>query len=92
MFRIIHDNCPTNFMNKFSYVSGESRNGASYNLYINRSTSHKNFQYENEFFKKKTKIFIFTNLRLTAPRATAPIQEATVRSAAGHRPAQHILR
>ena len=45
MFRIIHDNCPTNFMNKFSYISGGSRSGESCNLYVNRSTSHKNFQY-----------------------------------------------
>ena len=45
MFRIIHDNCPTNFMNKFNYVSGGSRNGEHCNLYINRSTSHKNFRY-----------------------------------------------
>ena len=45
MFRIIHDDCPTNFMNKFAYVSGGSRNGENCNLYINRSASHKNFQY-----------------------------------------------
>ena len=45
MFRIIHDNCPTNFMNKFNYVSGGSRNSESCNLYVNRSSSHKNFQY-----------------------------------------------
>ena len=45
MFRIIHDDCPTNFMNKFSYVSGGSRNGEYCNLYINKSASHKNFQY-----------------------------------------------
>ena len=45
MFRIIHDDCPTNFMNKFSYISGGSRNSESCNLYINRSYSHKNFQY-----------------------------------------------
>ena len=45
MFRIIHDDCPTNFMNKFNYISGGSRNGASCNLYVNRSSSHKPFQY-----------------------------------------------
>ena len=45
MFRIIHDDCPTNFMNKFSYVSGGSWNGECCNLYINKSASHKNFQY-----------------------------------------------
>ena len=45
MFRIIHDDCPTNFMNKLSYISGGSRNSESCNLYINRSYSRKNFQY-----------------------------------------------
>ena len=45
MFRIINDNCPTNFMNKFSYISGGSRDGESCNLYLNRSTSNKNFYY-----------------------------------------------
>ena len=45
MFRIINDNCPTNFMNKFSYVSGGSRNGDRCNLYLNKSTSNKNFYY-----------------------------------------------
>ena len=45
MFRIIHDDCPTNFMNKFNYISGGSRNGESCNLYVNRSSSHKPFQY-----------------------------------------------
>ena len=45
MFRIIHDNCPTNFSNKFSYISGGSRSSDMCNLYVNRSASHKNFQY-----------------------------------------------
>ena len=45
MYRIINDNCPTNFMNKFSYVSGGSRNSEHCNLYINRCASHKNFYY-----------------------------------------------
>ena len=45
MFRIIHDNCPTNFSNKFSYISGGSRSSEMCNLYVNRSASHKNFQY-----------------------------------------------
>ena len=45
MYRIINDNCPTNFSNKFSYVSGGSRNGESCNLYINNSASHKEFHY-----------------------------------------------
>ena len=45
MYRIINDCCPSNFMNKFSYVSGGSRNGECCNLYINKSASHKNFYY-----------------------------------------------
>lgn len=45
MYRIINDNCPSNFMSRFSYVSGGSRSSESCNLYINKSTSHKNFYY-----------------------------------------------
>ena len=45
MFRIINDNCPSNFMNRFNYVSGGSRNSERCNLYINKSASHKNFYY-----------------------------------------------
>ena len=45
MYRIINDNCPTNFMSKFSYVSGGSRGSENCNLYVNKSTSHKNFYY-----------------------------------------------
>ena len=45
MYRIINDNCPSNFMSRFTYVSGGSRNSESCNLYINRSGSNKNFYY-----------------------------------------------
>ena len=45
MYRIINDNCPSNFMSRFTYVSGGSRNSESCNLYINRSVSNKNFYY-----------------------------------------------
>ena len=45
MYRIINDMCPTNFTNKFSYLSGGSRNGESCNLYISNSASHKEFYY-----------------------------------------------
>ncbi len=45
MYRIINDNGPTNFMNKFRYVSGGSRSSESCNLYVNKSSSHKNFYY-----------------------------------------------
>ena len=44
MFRIMNDNCPTNFKNKFRYISG-GRNSESCNLYLNRSASHKEFHY-----------------------------------------------
>ena len=45
MYRIINDSCPTNFKNKFSYVSGGSRSGENCNLYISNSASHKEFYY-----------------------------------------------
>ena len=45
MYRIINSNCPTNFTNKFRYVSGGSRSGNNCNLYVDRSISHKNFYY-----------------------------------------------
>ena len=45
MFRIINDNCPTNFQNKFSYVSGGSRSGESCNLNVKNSVSHREFYY-----------------------------------------------
>ena len=44
MHRIMNDNCPTNFKNKFRYISG-GRNSDSCNLYVNRSASHKEFHY-----------------------------------------------
>ena len=40
----MNDNCPTNFKNKFRYISG-GRNSDSCNLYVNRSASHKEFHY-----------------------------------------------
>ena len=40
----MNDNCPTNFKNKFRYISG-GRNSESCNLYLNRSASHKEFHY-----------------------------------------------
>ena len=45
MFRIIKNQSPTNFMNKFKYISGGSRNANNCNLYINKSKTHKEFSY-----------------------------------------------
>ena len=46
MFRIIKNQSPTNFMNKFKFISGGggSRNANNCNLYINyKSKTHKEF-------------------------------------------------
>lgn len=45
MFRIIKNNSPSNFTNKFKFVSGGSRDGDNCNLYINKSKTHKDFFY-----------------------------------------------
>ena len=44
IYRIMNENCPTNFRNKFRFVSG-GRNSENCNLYVNRSASHKEFYY-----------------------------------------------
>ena len=43
--RIVNGNSPPQFMNKFSYISGGSRDGESCNLYTIKSSSHKQFSY-----------------------------------------------
>ena len=45
MYRIINENCPNHFTEKFSYISGGSRDGVSCNLYTKKSKSHKEFFY-----------------------------------------------
>ena len=45
MFRIVNGLSPKNYMNKFSYISGGTRDGNNCNLYINKSRSHKEFFY-----------------------------------------------
>ena len=45
MYRIINGNCPTNFINKFCYMSGGSRNSENCDLSISNSTSHKSLNY-----------------------------------------------
>ena len=45
MYRIINGISPKHFINKFSYISGGSRDAVSCNLYINKSRTHKEFYY-----------------------------------------------
>jgi hypothetical protein len=45
MFRIINNKSPTNFMNKFKFISGGTRDGNSCNLYTQKSKTHKEFYY-----------------------------------------------
>ena len=45
MFKIIKGQSPSNFMNKFSFISGGSRDGESCNLYTPKSKSLKHFYY-----------------------------------------------
>ena len=45
MFRIIKNQSPSNFMNKFIFVSGGTRDGDNCNLYIQKSKTHKDFYY-----------------------------------------------
>ena len=45
MFKIIKGRSPSNFMNKFSFISGGSRDGENCNLYTPKSKSLKHFYY-----------------------------------------------
>ena len=45
MYKIINENSPFQFRNKFTYISGGSRNGNRCNLYTSKSKSHKQFLY-----------------------------------------------
>ena len=45
MYRIINETCPQHFIDKFTYISGGSRNGDNCNLYTKKSKSHKEFYY-----------------------------------------------
>ena len=45
MYRIINSLCPKHFPEKFSYVSGGSRDGEQCNLYTKKSKTHKEFYY-----------------------------------------------
>ena len=43
MYRIVNGKSPPQFLNKFSYISGGSRDGESCNLYTIKSSSHNQF-------------------------------------------------
>ena len=45
ILKIIKGHCPTNFINKFNFISGGSRDGARCNLYTPKSTTLKQFYY-----------------------------------------------
>ena len=45
MFKIIRGQGPSNFINKFSYISGGSRDINNCNLYTPKSKNLKNFYY-----------------------------------------------
>ena len=45
MYKVLNENCPKQFIDKFRYVSGGSRNAEKCNLYTIKSKSHKHFQY-----------------------------------------------
>ena len=45
MFKIINSQSPSNFMNKFQFISGGSRDGGNCSLYTPRSKTLKHFYY-----------------------------------------------
>ena len=45
MFKIINNQSPSNFIYKFKFISGGSRDGTNCNLYTPRSANLKNFYY-----------------------------------------------
>ena len=45
MFKVIKGESPNNFINKFKYISGGSRDGSNCNLYTPKSPNLKNFYY-----------------------------------------------
>ena len=45
MFKIIKGNSPSNFINKFKFISGGSRDGSNCNLYTPKSINLKHFHY-----------------------------------------------
>ena len=45
VYRIVNQTCPKQFIDKFSYISGGTRDGENCNLYIPKSRTHKEFFY-----------------------------------------------
>ena len=45
MLQILNGQSPSNFINKFQFISGDSRDGANCNLYTPKSKNLKNFYY-----------------------------------------------
>ena len=45
MLKILSGQSPSNFINKFKFISGGSRDGANCNLYTPKSKNLKNFYY-----------------------------------------------
>ena len=45
MHKIIHNTAPSQFEDKFHYVSGGSRSSENCNLYLPKSKSHKEFSF-----------------------------------------------
>ena len=45
MYKIVNGISPSNFANKFAYISGGSRDGDNCNLYTKKSRTHKEFYY-----------------------------------------------
>ena len=45
MLKILNGQSPSNFINKFKFISGRSRDGANCNLYTPKSKNLKNFYY-----------------------------------------------
>ena len=53
MYKILNEKCPIQFIDKFRYVSGGTRNADKCNLYTIKSKSHKQFQYIGATFWNK---------------------------------------
>ena len=45
MYKVLNEESPPQFVEKFTYISGGSRDGENCNLYTNKSKSHKQFYY-----------------------------------------------
>ena len=45
MYKILNEESPPQFREKFAYISGGSRGGENCNLYTNKSKTHKQFYY-----------------------------------------------